>query len=97
MDTKELEVQKEQVKQLSNIKHLSQEGTKIHIELEHEVAEIIFFKEDIVRIYLDPTGEFVDDTEGTIRAQTEEDFRSKCGVPQVSVVEEDDYYKVASK
>ena len=96
MDAKEVEVQNEQVKKLSSIKHLNQEGTKIHIKLENEAVEIAFFKEDIVRIYIDPTGEFVDDTKGKIIAQTEEEFTQKFGAIHVSILEEENYYRVDS-
>ncbi|MEG0708445.1 MAG: glycoside hydrolase family 31 protein [Cellulosilyticaceae bacterium] len=85
------------IKKIGNINSINQEGNSIYIKLDHEGVKVNFFKEDIVRIYLDPTGEFGDDTQSKIIAQTEGEFIDKFGIPTLAIVEKENYYSIASE
>lgn len=84
------------MQQVGKIKSLIHNQNTIELAFENEKGKLVFWKNNLVRLMIDATGEFNDETQGKIVAHTEEEFLNKHGVPQVSVVEEADCYKVST-
>lgn len=77
-------------KTVGDIKKFEQDKNIFIISCESERIKVFFYKSDMFRIWMDPTGEFIDPTDGVILAKT--DFE----VPEVTAVDEGDYYKIQS-
>lgn len=90
------EITNEAFKKVGSIRGCNQERNKLAIELENEKVNIHFLKEDIVRIYIDPSGAFEDDTQSKIIACTEKVFEQQYGIPEVTVYNEETHYVLAT-
>lgn len=72
------------------IKSIRQEECRIFIEGETCSVMVIFYKPDLVRVWMDPKGEFKDTTGEIILAK--KDFET----PEIKIIDRDEYYKIQS-
>ncbi|MEG0774182.1 discoidin domain-containing protein [Clostridium sp.] len=72
------------------IKHIKQEENRILIECESCSVKVIFYKPDMVRIWMDPKKEFRDFTGEIMLAK--KDFE----IPEIKIIDKDSYYKIQS-
>jgi alpha-glucosidase (family GH31 glycosyl hydrolase) len=76
---------------MTKIHHIENENNITHIKSGNCEIKINFYKEDIVRIWMEPKGEFQDPTEGKILAPN--NFKA----PEIVFKDEGNYYKLQSK
>ncbi len=90
METNKHEDKATEFKILGDIEKAEQDGNTFRITCAPEKVRVVFLRPDIVRIWMDPEGEFKDPTNGDILTKTEFD------IPEISVSDKGDYYKIQS-